>query len=44
LISLAGGTPRRIFLKVRLMNAVPYITDALKVASLAAQALTSRRH
>jgi NitT/TauT family transport system permease protein len=29
---LAGGTPWRIFLKVRLMNAVPYITDALKVA------------
>ena len=29
---LAGGTPWRVFLKVRLMNAVPYITDALKVA------------
>jgi NitT/TauT family transport system permease protein len=29
---LAGGTPWRIFLKLRLMNAVPYITDALKVA------------
>ena len=28
---LAGGTPWRIFLKVRLMHAVPYITDALKV-------------
>jgi NitT/TauT family transport system permease protein len=32
LSTLAGGTPWRIFLKVRLMNAVPYITDALKVA------------
>jgi NitT/TauT family transport system permease protein len=29
---LAGGTPWRVFTKVRLMNAVPYITDALKVA------------
>jgi NitT/TauT family transport system permease protein len=29
---LAGGTPLRIFTKVRLMNAIPYITDALKVA------------
>jgi NitT/TauT family transport system permease protein len=29
---LAGGTPWRIFAKVRLMNAIPYITDALKVA------------
>ena len=29
---LAGGTPWRIFTKVRLMNAIPYITDALKVA------------
>lgn len=29
---LAGGTQLRIFLKVRLMNALPYITDALKVA------------
>jgi NitT/TauT family transport system permease protein len=29
---LAGGTSWRIFTKVRLMNAVPYITDALKVA------------
>jgi NitT/TauT family transport system permease protein len=29
---LAGGTSWRIFMKVRLMNAVPYITDALKVA------------
>ncbi|HLI11574.1 MAG TPA: ABC transporter permease [Alphaproteobacteria bacterium] len=29
---LAGGTAFRIFLKVRLMNAIPYITDALKVA------------
>ena len=29
---LAGGNPWRIFLKLRLMNAVPYITDALKVA------------
>jgi NitT/TauT family transport system permease protein len=29
---LAGGNPWRIFLKLRLMHAVPYITDALKVA------------
>ncbi|HUI17714.1 MAG TPA: ABC transporter permease [Alphaproteobacteria bacterium] len=29
---LAGGTQLRIFVKVRLMNALPYITDALKVA------------
>ncbi|MFI4986811.1 MAG: ABC transporter permease [Alphaproteobacteria bacterium] len=29
---LAGGTPLRIFVKVRLMNALPYITDAVKVA------------
>jgi NitT/TauT family transport system permease protein len=32
LSTLAGGTPWRIFMKVRLMNAVPYITDAMKVA------------
>lgn len=32
LSTLAGGTRWRIFIKVRLMNAVPYITDALKVA------------
>jgi NitT/TauT family transport system permease protein len=32
LSTLAGGTAWRIFLKVRLMNAIPYITDALKVA------------
>jgi NitT/TauT family transport system permease protein len=32
LSKLAGGTPWRIFVKVRLVNAVPYITDALKVA------------
>jgi NitT/TauT family transport system permease protein len=32
LSTLAGGNRWRIFLKVRLMNAVPYITDALKVA------------
>lgn len=32
LSTLAGGTPWRIFLKVRLPNALPYITDALKVA------------
>jgi NitT/TauT family transport system permease protein len=32
LSTLAGGSRWRIFLKVRLMNAVPYITDALKVA------------
>lgn len=29
---LAGGTELRIFRKVRVMNALPYITDALKVA------------
>lgn len=29
---LAGGSELRIFFKVRLMNAVAYITDALKVA------------
>lgn len=29
---LAGGNEFRIFRKVRLMNALPYITDALKVA------------
>jgi NitT/TauT family transport system permease protein len=29
---ISGGTGWRIFLKVRLMNAVPFITDALKVA------------
>ncbi len=32
LAHLAGGTEWRIFTKVRLMNAVPYITDAVKVA------------
>lgn len=32
LSTLAGGTPWRIFVKVRLMNAITYITDALKVA------------
>jgi len=32
LARLAGGTELRIFAKVRLMNAVPYIMDALKVA------------
>ncbi len=32
LARLAGGTELRIFARVRLMNAVPYITDALKVA------------
>lgn len=32
LSTLAGGTRWRIFIKVRLMNAIPYITDALKVA------------
>jgi NitT/TauT family transport system permease protein len=32
LSTLAGGTRWRIFTKVRLMNAVPYITDAIKVA------------
>jgi NitT/TauT family transport system permease protein len=29
---LSGGNKYRIFIKVRLMNAVPYIADALKVA------------
>lgn len=29
---LAGGTRLRIFQKLRVMNALPYITDALKVA------------
>ncbi|HEX7387190.1 MAG TPA: ABC transporter permease [Castellaniella sp.] len=29
---LAGGNPVRIFLKVRLMHALPYIADAMKVA------------
>jgi NitT/TauT family transport system permease protein len=29
---LAGGTPYRVFTMVRLMHALPYITDALKVA------------
>jgi NitT/TauT family transport system permease protein len=29
---LAGGTELRIFWKVRVMNALPYLTDALKVA------------
>jgi NitT/TauT family transport system permease protein len=32
LSKLAGGTKWRIFFKIRLMNAIPYITDALKVA------------
>ena len=32
LAKLAGGNEFRIFVKVRLMNAVPYITDAIKVA------------
>lgn len=32
LARLAGGNEARIFFKVRLMNAVPYIIDALKVA------------
>jgi len=32
LSTLAGGSKWRIFTKVRLMNAVPYITDAVKVA------------
>ncbi len=32
LSTLAGGTPWRVFLEVRLMNALPFITDALKVA------------
>jgi NitT/TauT family transport system permease protein len=31
LARLAGGTTTRIFLKVRLMNALPYIVDGLKV-------------
>jgi NitT/TauT family transport system permease protein len=29
---LAGGSPLRIFQKVRLMHALPYLTDAVKVA------------
>jgi len=29
---LSGGTSWRIFLKVRLINAIPYITDALRIA------------
>ena len=29
---LAGGSPYRVFMLVRLMHATPYITDALKVA------------
>jgi len=29
---LAGGSPYRVFRLVRLMHAMPYITDALKVA------------
>ncbi len=32
LARLAGGTELRIFRKVRLMNAVPYLADAVKVA------------
>jgi NitT/TauT family transport system permease protein len=32
LARLAGGSEVRIFMKVRLMNALPYLTDALKVA------------
>ena len=32
LAKLAGGNEFRIFVKVRLMNALPYITDAIKVA------------
>jgi NitT/TauT family transport system permease protein len=32
LARLCGGTGWRIFLKVRLMNALPYLTDAVKVA------------
>jgi NitT/TauT family transport system permease protein len=32
LAQLAGGTGWRIFIKVRLMHALPYITDAVKVA------------
>ena len=31
LSTLAGGSPWRIFLKVRLMHAIPFITDALKI-------------
>jgi len=31
LSTLAGGSAWRIFLKVRLMHAIPYITDALKI-------------
>jgi NitT/TauT family transport system permease protein len=32
LARLAGGTELRLFTKVRLMNALPYLTDAVKVA------------
>ena len=32
LARLSGGTELRIFRKVRLMNALPYIADAMKVA------------
>lgn len=32
LARLSGGTPFRVFRKVRLMHALPYLTDALKVA------------
>jgi NitT/TauT family transport system permease protein len=32
LARLAGGNAWRMFTKVRLMHAVPYITDALKIA------------
>ena len=32
LARLSGGSERRIFWKVRLMHALPYLTDALKVA------------
>jgi NitT/TauT family transport system permease protein len=32
LARLAGGNELRIFTKVRLLNAIPYITDAVKVA------------
>ncbi|HKX19816.1 MAG TPA: ABC transporter permease [bacterium] len=32
LARLAGGSEFRVFTKVRLVNAVPYLTDALKVA------------
>jgi NitT/TauT family transport system permease protein len=32
LARLVGGTELRIFRKVRLMNAIPYLTDAVKVA------------